>query len=222
MLLTRSKSSLSSMVSAFSIATLNLAGYDPVNVPYFTEGMYRWLREGDARDGTWDRKTDYMSMTIPNKSTSKQSPTKVEYSKCVSEREHLTTLALKQYKVLIEKVAQLRGQFKQQSGAKVTAVDVEKVGRQIHERAQERREKAADDGDSDFLLRPQALWSSKKRKLGPPFRDGERVPKHAPKKTSNGPAPYGVLVSENENTLLTQPIVDDEGHDDDRRWRPAH
>lgn len=61
---------------------------------------------------------------------------------------------MKQYKVLIEKVAQLRGRFKKQSGAQVTALDVENFGRQINDRTQGRRKTAADDGDDEFLSRP--------------------------------------------------------------------
>lgn len=149
---------------SFPIATLILAEYDPANIPYFTEGMYRWLREDDARGGIWDRKIDYI---------------------------------MKQYKVLIEKVAQLRGRLKQQSGAEITAIDVEKVGRQINDRAQERRKNAVDNEDDDFLLRPPGPWSAKKRKLGPPLRDEERVSKHPPKRTLIRPAPHGVPVGEN-------------------------
>ena len=67
--------------------------------------------------------------------------------------EESTTL-MKHYEVFVEKVAQLRGRFKQESEAKVTALDVENVGRQFKERAQARREKAADDGDDGSLLRP--------------------------------------------------------------------
>ena len=85
---------------SFPIANLILAEYDPVNITYFTEGMYRWLRGNDARDGSWDRKIDYI---------------------------------MKQYKVLIENVTQLRGRLKDQSGVEVKAIDVEKVGRQINE-----------------------------------------------------------------------------------------
>ena len=81
---------------SFPIATFPLAKYDPVNIPYFTEGVYRWIREEDARAGTWDMKVDYI---------------------------------FKQYRILIERIAQLRGRLKEESGMDVTALEVEKVGR---------------------------------------------------------------------------------------------
>lgn len=91
---------------------------------------------------------------------------------------------MKQYQVVIEKVAQLRGRFKRKCEAEVAAPDVEKFRRQIDERAQARRKRAADD----FLLSPPGPWFSKERKLDRLLRDGERVPKHRSKKISNGSA----------------------------------
>lgn len=46
------------------IATLILAEYDSVNIPYFTEGIYIWLREEDARDRIWDRRMDYVNEAL--------------------------------------------------------------------------------------------------------------------------------------------------------------
>ncbi|KAK0510870.1 hypothetical protein JMJ35_006422 [Cladonia borealis] len=133
---------------SFPIATLLLAEYDPVNIPYFTEGMYRWIREEDARAGTWDRRVDYI---------------------------------FKQYRVLIDRVAQLRGRLKEESGMDVTALDVERVGRQINESAVTRRNKL-DNGEDDMLLRAPGTWSSKKqqKKLGTPLSEVEEVPQQSP------------------------------------------
>ena len=45
---------------SFTIATLILAEYDPENIPYMVDGVCRWLREDEARDGSWDRKVDHI------------------------------------------------------------------------------------------------------------------------------------------------------------------
>ena len=61
----------------------------------------------------------------------------------------------KQYRILIERIAQLRGRLKEESGMDVTALEVEKVGRWINEAALERRKIALDNGEDDLLLRAQ-------------------------------------------------------------------
>lgn len=93
---------------------------------------------------------------------------------------------MKHYKVFVEKVAQLRSRFNQECEAEVTALDVEKVGCQVNERAQARRKEAVDDEGDGFLLRPLVPRFSMERNLGRPLRDEEHVPKHRSKKISNG------------------------------------
>ena len=61
---------------SFVVATLLLHELDPSNIPYFTvrkssaalriavtdkrqEALYRWVREVEAKDGTWDRRIEY-------------------------------------------------------------------------------------------------------------------------------------------------------------------
>ena len=87
----------------------------------------------------------------------------------------------KQYRVLIDRVAQLRGRLKEESGMDVTALDVERVGRQLNEFAVPRRNKS-DNGEDDMLLRAPGTWSSEKqqKKLGTPLSEGEQVPKQSP------------------------------------------
>lgn len=105
---------------SFPFSALILAEYDPINFPYFAEGVYRWIREEDARAGTWNRKVNYI---------------------------------FKQYRILIERVAQLRGRLKEESGMDVTALEAEKVGRWIIEAALKRRKTTLDSGEDDLLLR---------------------------------------------------------------------
>lgn len=197
---------------SFPIATLVLASYDPHNIPYFTEGAYRYIRAEEAEAGTWDRKIDFI---------------------------------MKQYRVLVERVAQLRGRMKAESGTEATAVDIEKVGRQINEWAVERRKKLFPRGceqvEDDFLLKPLGTWTTKKRKLDPPLREEERMRKHPPpKKAAKGtelngsPAAIGSPVSDgvpypnhpNGTTPTTKPTIPrafkpDKQQYDDGRWRPA-
>lgn len=133
-----------------------MSSYDPLNIPYFTEGFYRWTRGEDAAADAWDRKLDYI---------------------------------MKQYRPLVEHVAQLRFRLRAQSGVEVSALDVESVGRQINEWAVERRKQSEAEGREvdDFLLRPlgpegKGSGTYRKRKLDPTLSEGERVPKHPPKK----------------------------------------
>ncbi|KAL2050424.1 hypothetical protein ABVK25_009258 [Lepraria finkii] len=105
---------------SFPFSALILAEYGPINFPYFAEGVYRWIREEDARAGTWNRKVGYI---------------------------------FKQYRILIERVAQVRGRLKEESGMDVTALEAEKVGRWIIEAALKRRKPTLDGGEDDLLLR---------------------------------------------------------------------
>ena len=146
---------------SFPIATLLLAEYDPVNIPYFTEGLYRWVREEDSREGSWDRKIDYI---------------------------------MKQYRVLMERVAQLRGRFREDSGADVTALQVEKVARQVMVFAEERRRKHPEE--DIFLFKPPA---PKKRKLDTPQGSPPVEHQSAPVTENERPP-----VTESERTLFTQ------------------
>ena len=165
--------------------------------------MYRWIREEDARVGTWDRRIDYI---------------------------------FKQYRVLIDRVAQLRGRLKEESGMDVTALDVERVGRQINEFAVTRRNKL-DNGKDDMLLRAPGTWSSKKqlKKLVTPLSEVEEIPQQSPaplappaktaRKKAETVTPMQVaMLARNEVVEVPKPTMpkfrEEKRRVNDGRWRP--
>lgn len=209
---------------SFPIATLILAEHDPVNIPYFTEGVYRWLREDEAREGTWDRKVDYIVRFFRAR-RSLQLPYDLRIQILI-----LYVRQMKQYRVLMTKTAELRSRLRRESGFEVTALDIERVGRQINEYALERRKKSAVEED-DMLLRPLGTWSSKTKRLGPPLPENQRVPAHPPKKKKGSEA-AATTGNENEEDI-TNPFVEQprtvtilkafkepKRTVDDGRWRP--
>lgn len=146
---------------------------------------------------------------------------------------------MKQYRVYIQKVAEVRGRLKAESGFDVTALDVERVGRQINEYAFERRKKSVVEED-DMLLRPLGTWSSKKKSLAPPLPESQRPPKHPPPKKKKGaveqpppavPSPaetplesggeWAGLFEEPARTVtIPKPFKESKRTDVDGRWRP--
>lgn len=118
---------------SFPFSALILAEYDPINFPYFAEGVYRWIREEDARAGTWNRKVNYI---------------------------------FKQYRILIERVAQLRGRLKEESGMDVTALEAEKVGRWIIEAALKGEKPPWIAGKTTSCSGAPETWSRKKKSHG--------------------------------------------------------
>lgn len=191
---------------SFAIASLILAEYDPLNIPYMIEGVYRWLRADEAQEGTWDRKIDYI---------------------------------MKQYRIYIQKVAELRGRLKAESGFDVTALDVERVGRHINESAVERRKKLEVEED-DMLLRPPGTWASKRKPLSPPLPEGQRMPKQPPPKRKkkvpaeppsaastpietpgeSGEEWAGLFEEPTRTVTIPEPFKEPKRTTDDGRWRP--
>ena len=141
-----------------------------------------------------------------------------------------------QYRVLIDRVAQLRGRLKGESGMDVTALDVERVGRQINEFAVTRRNKL-DNGEDDMLSRAPGTWSSKKqqKKLGTPLSEGEQVPKQSPapsslpartarKKAETVTTMQVAMLAGNEAAEVPKPTMpkfrEERRRVNDGRWRP--
>ena len=91
------------------------------------------MREDEARDGSWDRRVDFI---------------------------------FKHYHILIEKVAELRGRLRRESGVDVSSLEVEQVARELTAYAMQRRKRNRDEEEDDFMLRP--VEKKEKKRLGPP------------------------------------------------------
>ncbi len=118
----------------------------------------------------------------------------------------------------------------------VTALDVERVGRQMNEFVVTRRNKI-DNWEDDMLLRVPGTWSSKKqqKKLGTPLSEGEQEPKRSPapsappaktaRKKAETVTPMQVaMLAGNEAVEVSRPTMpkfrEEKRRVDDGRWRP--
>ena len=118
----------------------------------------------------------------------------------------------------------------------VTALDVERVGRQINEFAVTRRNKL-DNGEDDMLLRAPGTWLSKKqqKKLGTPLSEVEQVPQQSPapsappaktaRKNAETVTPMQVaMLAGNEVVEVPKPTMpkfrEEKRRINDGRWRP--
>ena len=91
------------------------------------------MREDEAREGTWDRKVDYV---------------------------------FKHYRILMDKVAQLRSRLRRESGVDVSALEVEQVARELTTYALEKKKRNRNEEEDDYLLKP--IEKKEKKRLGPP------------------------------------------------------